>query len=244
MQQIRPFEFHSNGCEELIAGVLSPGRLEKIEAQFAESRHFQPADDAQTAIVDRHEQRRGSDSAAISALEILTLLGFGGGDVEAALLAPLSLSGNGHVAHRRHTPLDNSRSIDSFRSKVRTQMPVAVLTCRWRVISRRCAVVWIFFLQARGTFANGLRALSQSSSAHPSVRAQAMVLITRINKELRAFGVAPAKAVSSQTTDVVTPLPPRPPGMSELAQAHWQVFCDALNREKKEGGGAVSCSIM
>lgn len=91
-------------------------------------------------------------------------------------------------------------------------------------------------------FAAAVRDVAQSAQTHPSVRAQALLLISKINQALRKFGVAPALAASS--VPLSAPLPPRPRGMSELAQSHWQVFCDELNKEKKSEGGAISCVVM
>jgi hypothetical protein len=99
--------------------------------------------------------------------------------------------------------------------------------------------------QARACFAVALRDLAQSG-AHPGVRAQALLLVSRINQELRAFGVVPSKQSSTGEASVpgVQSAPSRPRGMSALAQAHWQVFCDELNKEEKQGGGTISCAIM
>jgi hypothetical protein len=98
--------------------------------------------------------------------------------------------------------------------------------------------------QVRACFAVALRDLAQSG-AHPSVRAQALLLVSRINQEMRAFGVVPSKASASEASaPAVQSAPPRPRGMSALAQAHWQVFCNELNKEEKQSGGTISCAIM
>jgi hypothetical protein len=100
--------------------------------------------------------------------------------------------------------------------------------------------------QARCAFAEALRELTvSSSSAHSSVKAHAVLLRDRINHELRAFGVEPSAAnAAADRRHRENASHARPRGMSGLAQANWQVFCDALNKPEQSGGGTLSCVVM
>lgn len=84
-------------------------------------------------------------------------------------------------------------------------------------------------------------------NAHPTVRAQALLVQNHINQALRSFGIKPQVHENKklQLTHYVSSLEKRPVGMSELAYVNWQVFSSELNKKPDSGGSSkVSCAVM
>lgn len=139
MRKVHMMEIHGEACDTLIDGVLNEGRLQRIEAQKAESL-FGGATSTSTSAADSSSAGGPEDpnhthtallavppagdtgnEHATSSLDVVATLAFGGGDVELPLLYPLRLSGTtaGPIVQRYHTTRDEACSCDIFRSKVR-----------------------------------------------------------------------------------------------------------------------------